>query len=51
VGTGKCLRERLPTSLRDRVIQLLKEEDRKDILNTLNAFIRDAIARSAYASF
>jgi transcriptional regulator with XRE-family HTH domain len=30
-------------------IQLLKEEDRKDILNTLNALVRDAKARSAYA--
>lgn len=31
-------------------IQLLKVEDRKDILNTLNALVRDAKARSAYAS-
>lgn len=30
-------------------IQLLKEDDRKDILNTLNALVRDAKARSAYA--
>ena len=30
-------------------LQHLKEEDRKDILNTLNALVRDAKARSAYA--
>ncbi len=41
----------LDKSLIDTItaIQLLKEEDTKDILNTLNALIRDAKARSAYA--
>jgi monomeric isocitrate dehydrogenase len=31
-------------------LQHLKEDDRKDILNTINALIRDAKARSAYAT-
>jgi hypothetical protein len=38
-------------SLIDTIIAkpLLKEEDRKNILNTINALVREAKARSAYA--
>ncbi|MET3047426.1 helix-turn-helix domain-containing protein [Flavobacterium covae] len=42
----------LDKSLTDIIssLQQLKEDDRKDIINTLNALVRDAKARSAYSS-